>query len=156
MNKRVITGVAILLSFLAATAAVAPAVLGQSAPTPALPIPQRQLEAGGLQLAKASAADVSGAHLGRDVALQRAQEAIAGRGQSSPAVKDVVLARVSDAYQEPPLRCLCWVVSLDPSGMVFYGPTGNTVGYQAGYSVIVIDAQTGDPLFWRTGGEPPK
>lgn len=148
---------AVALSGLVVAAVLrAAGVLSDSEPEPALPIPRSQLRAGGLSLDRADSRDAKDALITRNTAEQLANAATGAGTEGALAIKAVVLARVADNFQDPPFHCLCWVVSLDPTGMAFYGPTDNTVGYQAGYSVVVIDARTGELLFWRTGGEPPK
>ena len=85
----------------------------------------------------------------------------AGLKAAAPDLKplNVVLAHVTDESVSPATSCLCWVISVDPAGMVFDGgyaaPGTPRPEYHAGFSVIVVDARAGEPLYWRTGGDPP-
>lgn len=68
----------------------------------------------------------------------------------TPSVKETVLARVVNDRADPPVDTLAWAVSLDPASVHAFpvlGPGQYNQCVQPLYSVVFIDALTGDFLF---------
>lgn len=126
---------------------------GATPPVPVLAIPPSQLAAGGIQLDAPSSAQLSAAKIDQGTAVTIALNAVQGAK-----VIETHLSYVTDHFTDPEWHCLCWVVSVDPTNMVFNGPH-RAAGLppkpmKAAYSLILVDATTGRAVAQRTGGDP--
>lgn len=118
---------------------------GASAPVPTLTtISAEQLSRAEVGLSAPPAA--SGPLVSSQTALSAALASFPGTG-----VRETVLATVVDSSTTPASQCLCYAISLTPTGSISQGPPGSPSFGPPAFLLAVIDASTGQFRFAVSG-----
>lgn len=113
-------------------------------------VPEEDLIRGYIELRPTSAQDRRRAVVNEQAAVDVAIKATA---IDPVAVIETKLLFVYDYASDDPSKPLfAWVVSVDPSSVPLSVPRGAPARPVATWSIVVIDAMTGEPLYQRTGG----
>jgi hypothetical protein len=136
MGPAVAAGLCIFAATSGSAAGVQPAIVGVSS---------ERLAMHGLQLLPANRPPA----ITEQRALTLTRSSVGRDFLGAPLVRQVLLARV--VRTAPPLDCLCWIVSLDPSGFQPLLPFPGAAKPNVNFYVAYIDATGGRWLFTEAG-----